>query len=75
MRAGAWQWGPRRRSKRRLEGPALHELWLRDPSGYGIEVYARLTPEELATMPADQEPNYLVPGTEPAAARGTPSSP
>ena len=46
-------------------GTPLHELWLRDPTGYGIEVYARLTSEELAIMPADQEPTYLVPGTGP----------
>lgn len=45
-------------------GTPLHELWLQDPTGYGIEVYARLTPEELATMPDNQEPLYLVPGTE-----------
>jgi catechol 2,3-dioxygenase-like lactoylglutathione lyase family enzyme len=42
-------------------GTPLHELWLRDPTGYGIEVYARLTPEELGSMPADQERTYLVP--------------
>lgn len=46
-------------------GTPLHELWLRDPTGYGIEVYARLTLKELAAMPADHEPTYLVPGTEP----------
>ena len=46
-------------------GTPLHELWLRDPTGYGIEVYARLTAEEYRAMPADQEPTYLVPGTEP----------
>ena len=40
-------------------GTPLHELWLRDPSGYLIEIYARLTPEELAQMPADQEPVFL----------------
>ncbi|MEW5791142.1 MAG: VOC family protein [Pseudomonadota bacterium] len=44
-------------------GTPLHELWLKDPSGYLIEIYARLTPEELAAMPADQEPVFLVPGT------------
>lgn len=44
-------------------GTPLHELWLRDPSGYLIEVNARLTDEELAQMPADQEPVFLVPGT------------
>jgi len=45
-------------------GTPLHELWLRDPSGYLIEVYARLTVEELAQMPTDQEPTLLVPSTE-----------
>lgn len=49
-------------------GLPLHELWLRDPTGYGIEIYARLTPEELAAMPDDQAPTYLVPGTEPITA-------
>lgn len=46
-------------------GTPLHELWLQDPTGYGIEIYARLTPEELTQMPANQEPCYLVPGTGP----------
>ena len=46
-------------------GTPLHELWLRDPTGYGIEVYARLTAQELASMPADQQPSYLVPGNGP----------
>jgi protein-tyrosine-phosphatase/catechol 2,3-dioxygenase-like lactoylglutathione lyase family enzyme len=49
------------------KGTPLHELWLTDPDGTLIEVYARLTAEELARMPADQAPEYLVPGTEPAA--------
>ena len=48
------------------KGTPLHELWLTDPDGTLIEVYARLTDAELATMPADQVPEYLVPGTEPA---------
>ena len=42
-------------------GTPLHELWLRDPTGYLIEIYARLTEEERAAMPADQEPVFLVP--------------
>ncbi|MEL5849765.1 MAG: VOC family protein [Candidatus Igneacidithiobacillus chanchocoensis] len=46
-------------------GTPLHELWLRDPTGYNLEVYARMTEAELAEMPADQEPVFLVPGTEP----------
>lgn len=44
-------------------GTPLHERWLRDPTGYNLEIYARLAPEELAEMPADQEAIYLVPGT------------
>jgi catechol 2,3-dioxygenase-like lactoylglutathione lyase family enzyme len=46
-------------------GTPLHELWLRDPTGYNIEVYARLTAQELTEMPADKRPTYLVPGTKP----------
>ncbi len=49
-------------------GTPLHELWLRDPTGYLIEIYARLTEDELAEMPADQQPTFLVAGTAPAAA-------
>jgi catechol 2,3-dioxygenase-like lactoylglutathione lyase family enzyme len=44
-------------------GTPLHELWLRDPNGYLIEIYARLTDAEQAQMPADQEPVFLVSGT------------
>jgi len=40
-------------------GTPLHELWLLDPDGNAIEVYARLTDEELAQMPADLEPVFL----------------
>jgi len=49
------------------KGTPLHELWLTDPDGMLIEVYARLTPEELAQKPADQVPEYLVSGTGPVA--------
>ena len=49
------------------KGTPLHELWLTDPDGTLIELYARLTDAELATMPEGQAPEYLVPGTEPAA--------
>ncbi len=41
-------------------GTPLHELWLKDPDGTLIEVYARLTDEELASMPQDKEPIFLV---------------
>jgi arsenate reductase (thioredoxin) len=37
-------------------GTPLHELWLTDPDGTLVEIYARLTGEELAAMPADLEP-------------------
>ncbi len=41
-------------------GTPLHELWLKDPGGNLIEIYARLTEEELAEMPSNQEPTFLV---------------
>jgi protein-tyrosine-phosphatase/catechol 2,3-dioxygenase-like lactoylglutathione lyase family enzyme len=44
-------------------GTPLHELWLRDPGGNLVEVYARLTDDELAQMPADQEPWLLGEGS------------
>jgi arsenate reductase len=40
-------------------GTPLHELWLEDPSGNLIEIYARLTDEEREGMPADLEPVAL----------------
>ncbi len=43
------------------KGTPLHELWLEDPDGNLIEIYARLTEEELSKMPQDQEPIFLVP--------------
>lgn len=46
------------------KGTPLHELWLTDPDGNLIEIYARLTEEELAEKPANEMPVYLVPGTE-----------
>jgi len=47
------------------KGTPLHELWLTDPDGNLIEIYARLTEAELATKPADEAPEFLVPGTVP----------
>jgi protein-tyrosine-phosphatase/catechol 2,3-dioxygenase-like lactoylglutathione lyase family enzyme len=40
-------------------GTPLHELWLEDPSGNLIEVYARLAEGELASRPDDLEPSPL----------------
>ncbi|MEX1236651.1 MAG: hypothetical protein WD994_00110, partial [Pseudomonadales bacterium] len=47
------------------KGKPLHELWLTDPDGTLIEIYARLTDQELAEKPADELPWILVPGTGP----------
>lgn len=44
-------------------GTPLHELWLKDPGGNLVEVYARLTDAEYAEMPADREPVFLVEGS------------
>jgi arsenate reductase len=44
-------------------GTPLHELWLKDPDGTLIEIYSRLTDDELATMPADKQESVLVPLT------------
>lgn len=40
-------------------GTPLHELWLKDPDGNLVELYARLTEEELAQRPADAQPVWL----------------
>lgn len=37
----------------------LHELWLQDPGGNAVEIYAMLTAAELAEMPSDMEPVVL----------------
>lgn len=41
-------------------GTPLHELWLKDPDGTLIEVYSRLTDDELSQMPEDKEPIFLI---------------
>ncbi len=40
-------------------GTPLHELWLKDPDGNLVEVYARLTEEEFAQRPSDAQPIFL----------------
>ena len=40
-------------------GTPLHEMWLEDPNGNLVEIYARLTEDELAMQPADLEPTAL----------------
>lgn len=47
-------------------GTPLHELWLEDPDGTPIEIYAYPTEAELARMPEDRAAVCLVPGTAPS---------
>ncbi len=37
-------------------GTPLHEVWLKDPNGNLVEIYARLTEDELARRPSDSRP-------------------
>ncbi len=46
-------------AKTTWRGTAMHQLWLEDPDGVKVEIYARLTDDELAAMPADQTPVVL----------------
>jgi arsenate reductase len=59
-RALAASWPIHKPARTTWRGTPLHELWLTDPGGNLVEVYARLSDEELAAMPADQEPTLLV---------------
>ena len=42
------------------QGTPLHELWLTDPDGNKIGVYARLSAAELDARPVDAQPQLLV---------------
>jgi catechol 2,3-dioxygenase-like lactoylglutathione lyase family enzyme len=59
-RAPAAGWPVHKPARTTWRGTPLHELWLRDPGGNLVEVYARLTDAELAEMPDDMEPLFLV---------------
>lgn len=63
-RAEAAGWVIHKPARTTWRGTPLHELWLKDPGGNLVEIYARLTAPELAEMPPDKEPVFLVPGTE-----------
>ena len=52
-------WSIHKPARTTWRGTPLHELWLKDPDGNLIEVYARLNAEELAQMPEDKEPLFL----------------
>jgi len=59
-RAEAAGWPIHKPARTTWRGTPLHELWLKDPGGNLIEIYARLTDEQLAQMPADKQPLVLV---------------
>ena len=59
-RALAAGWPIHKPARTTWRGTPLHELWLTDPGGNLIEIYARLTDAELAAMPADMAPVLLV---------------
>ncbi|PIP93551.1 MAG: hypothetical protein COW00_02060 [Bdellovibrio sp. CG12_big_fil_rev_8_21_14_0_65_39_13] len=49
-----------KRPRTTWRGTPLHELWLHDPDGTLIEIYARLSSQEMQQMPDDKEPIFLV---------------
>ncbi len=59
-RARAAGWVMHKPARTTWRGTPLHELWLKDPGGNLVEIYARLTAGELEEMPADQEAIVLV---------------
>ncbi len=61
-RAEVAGWPIHKPARTTWRGTPLHELWLKDPGGNLVEIYARLTDAELAEMPADKEPAFLVGG-------------
>jgi catechol 2,3-dioxygenase-like lactoylglutathione lyase family enzyme len=60
QRAKAAGWPLHKPARTTWRGTPLHELWLKDPGGNLIEIYARLTDAELEEMPEDQEPVFLL---------------
>ncbi|MEQ8459381.1 MAG: VOC family protein [Sandaracinaceae bacterium] len=60
--AEAAGWPLHKPARTTWRGTPLHELWLKDPGGNLVEIYARLDDAELAEMPADREPVVLVAG-------------
>lgn len=58
-RAESAGWPIHKPARTTWRGTPLHELWLKDPGGNLVEIYARLTEAELAEKPADEEPVFL----------------
>ncbi len=54
-RAQAAGWPIHKPARTTWHGTPLHELWLTDPGGNLVEIYARLTDDERAQMPADKQ--------------------
>jgi arsenate reductase len=59
-RAAVAGWPIHKPARTTWRGTPLHELWLKDPGGNLVEIYARLTPDELATKPEDLAPTVLM---------------
>ena len=59
-RAVAAGWTLHKPARTTWRGTPLHELWLKDPGGNLVELYARLTDAEYAERPDDKEPTLLV---------------
>lgn len=59
QRARAASWTIHKPARTTWNGTPLHELWLKDPGGNLVEIYARLTPDERAQMPVHKEPTLL----------------
>lgn len=60
QRASTAGWPIHKPARTTWHGTPLHELWLKDPGGNLIEIYARLSDTELAEMPEDKSPVFLV---------------
>jgi arsenate reductase (thioredoxin) len=59
-RAKAAGWPVHEPARTTWRGTPLHELWLKDPGGNLVEIYARLTDAELFEKPESLEPTALV---------------
>lgn len=53
-------WDIHKPARTTWRGTPLHELWLKDPGGNLIEIYARITDADLVEMPENKEPMFLV---------------
>ncbi|VFU16358.1 conserved protein of unknown function (plasmid) [Methylocella tundrae] len=58
QRAGAFGAHVEKPPRTTWKGTPLHELWLTDPDGNLVEIYARLTDAELLMKPADEAPVF-----------------